>query len=97
MINEVVVQGGVWGPVQCSVSIDKIGKDALERENDQNDKQKYAFMYKITVPIPPLGMIDDLAVISKCGSASLISNAIVTSKIEMKKLEYHVQNHFVLD
>ena len=31
IIEEIVTQGGPLGPIQCSVHIDKIGKEALER------------------------------------------------------------------
>ena len=34
--------------------------------------------------------IDDLEVVSKCGTEALISNSIVTTKVEMKKLEFNV-------
>ena len=61
-VEEAVAQGGVWGPVQCAVSVDLIGKDSLQRSQDsENAKQKFAYWYKDTVPILPLGMIDDLA------------------------------------
>ena len=27
--NEIIMQGGVWGPLKCSVQIDDIGKECL--------------------------------------------------------------------
>ena len=54
-----------------------------------SDEPRYraAIAAKNTVHIPTLGMIDDLATISKCGSDSIISNAITNKFVESKRLE----------
>ena len=50
-VNEKVTQGGPLGPAICAIHIDKIGEEALKREN-----LNYKFKDKIL--IPPLSMID---------------------------------------
>ena len=47
------MQGEVFGPLECAVSVDKFGKECL-------DDKKYLYSYKGEVGIPPLAMIDDL-------------------------------------
>ena len=40
-------------------------------------------------PFHPLGMIDDLAAIAKCGPESVILNSIINAKINLKQLEFN--------
>ena len=47
------------------------------------------FQYRNAVTIPPLGMIDDLATIAYCGPQSVILNAVINAKVNMKKLEFN--------
>ena len=47
------------------------------------------FKYRNAVTVPPLGMIDDLAVTAKCGPQSVILNAVINAKINLKKLEFN--------
>ena len=44
-------------------------------------------MYKDTVGIPPLAKIDDLVAVSKCGIDSVVVNAYLKSKSNVKKLQ----------
>ena len=66
-INNIVTQGGVWGPIQCSVEIDEIGKECM-------DSGERLYKYKNCVYICPLAMIHDLAGISICGPDSIEFN-----------------------
>ena len=79
-MNEIVTQGGVWGPLECSVQIDSLGKESLNEPDE-------LYKYKGQVSIPPLAMIDDIAAISKCGIQSLIMNSKINAKIESKRLQ----------
>ena len=47
------------------------------------------FKYRNAVSIAPLGRIDDLASISYCGPQSVIMNAVINAKINMKRLEFN--------
>ena len=47
------------------------------------------YKYRNAITIPPLGMIDDLGAVAKCGPQSVIINAIINAKINMKRLEFN--------
>ena len=80
--NEIVLQGGGWGPIQCSVSIDKLGRLCTQR-------QQFRYRYKDKVSVVPLAMIDDLLAIAPCGLESLAVNTFINVHIEMKRLRFH--------
>ena len=50
-MDEIVMQGEIFGPLCCSVTIDTFGKECVQ------DK-KNLYYYKDKVEIPPLAMID---------------------------------------
>ena len=68
--------------MQCSNSIDSIGKKCISR-------QEHLFTYKNLVKITPLAMVDDLLVIAPCSIESLSANVFINTQIEMKKLKFH--------
>ena len=78
-INRIVTQGGVWGPIQCSNQVDKLGQECEKRNI-------HLYTYKGTVKIMPLAMIDDILAIAHCGFKSVATNTFVNCKLEMKKL-----------
>ena len=78
----IVMQGGTWGPLQCSNSIDKIGKDCEEN-------REHLYTYKKMVKVPVLSMVDDKLAISTCGQESVALNTHINTHIEMKRLEFH--------
>ena len=81
-IKNIVMQGGKWGPLKCSNSMDKIGKSCVEAGEN-------LYTYKGLVKIMPLAMVDDLLAMAKCGLTSKKLNLDITTKIEMKKLKFH--------
>ena len=81
-MSQIVQQGGGWGPMQCSVSIDKIGRQCIQR-------RQHLFKYKDKVEIVALAMVDDLLGIAPCGLESLALNTFINVQIEMKKLRFH--------
>ena len=46
------------------------------------------YYYKGIVPIPPLGMVDDLFTISICGYKTNLMNIYINTKTAMKKLQF---------
>ena len=48
---------------------------------------KPLMVYKDTVMIPPLGMVDDLLTMNYCGTETVVSNTINNSFVESKRLE----------
>ena len=86
MLPSVVMQGGKWGPLKCSNTMDKIGKRCIE-------KGEHLYTYKGQVKVMPLAMVDDLLGIAECGDKSLDLNTTINSRIEMKKLKFHTPDH----
>ena len=80
-IQNVVIQGDVFGPILCSKQIDTFGKECLE-------EKKYNYLYKGEVEIPPLSMVDDIICVSVCGFQSVMLNSYLTCKTNMKKLQF---------
>ena len=82
-IEKIVQQGGTWGPCLCSNSVDTLGKKI-------RDRGVPSYMYKNTVRVLPLAMVDDINAISRCGIESVSLNTFVNPQIELKKLRFHV-------
>ena len=80
-INKIVTQGGVWGPIQCSNQVDRLGKECEERNI-------HLYTYKGMVKILPLAMIDDILAIANCGIKSVGANTFINTKTELNKLEF---------
>ena len=78
-LKDVVLQGTVWGGMNCTASIDKLGQMAYKKEDP-------IYLYKGKVKIPPLSMVDDICLIQKC-KESFKGNAVVNSFVETKKLK----------
>ena len=80
--QNIVTQGGVFGPLQCSNTIDTIGKKCYE-------KGEHLYLYKGLVQIMPLSMVDDLLAVAPCNQKSLALNTFINAQIELKKLRFH--------
>ena len=76
-IQRIVTQGGTFGPLECSNSIDKIGQNCSQ-------KGKHLYTYKHLVKVMPLAMVDDLLAMSTCGQESLSLNVYMNTQIELK-------------
>ena len=59
-VKNIICQGDPWGPIECSLQVDEIGKDSL-------DEKLEPYKYKDQVEIPALGWIDDIITVSKSG------------------------------
>ena len=81
-IKNIVMQGGKWGPLQCSNSMDKVGKNCAESGGNM-------YRYKGLVKLIPLAMVDDLLAMAKCGIDSTRLNTEINTRVEMKKLYFH--------
>ena len=81
-LEKIEQQGTSLGPIKCSNQMDSISREMMRDGVDM-------FKYRNAVRIPPLGMIDDLGAIAKCGPQSVMLNAIINAKINMKRLEFN--------
>ena len=82
-MDDIEIQGFVWGPLKCSVQVDSIGKQCL-------DDGKYLFNYRGLVNIPPLSFIDDIISVNKCGVESIKANSFINTQIESMKQEFGI-------
>ena len=64
-LRNVVMQGSVPGGVICSNQISKLSQKLYKEGN--------VFMYRDTMPIPPLAMVDDIASMAVCNSVTAFS------------------------
>ena len=67
------MQGSVWGPIQCTASMDKLGELAYKTG-------KTLYTYNKEVQIPPLGMIDDILAVAECGTNYVVMNLCMLLK-----------------
>ena len=74
------MQGTVWGSLFCTATIDKLSQSAYA-------EKALLYKYKGEVSVPPLGMVDDVLTIQKCGATSRAINAEVNAFFEQKKLK----------
>ena len=76
-IEKIILQGDVFGPIECSVSVDTFGKECLEQD-------KHLYLYKDEVKIPILAMVDDTLAISECGFKPSMVNSFIKTKTHLK-------------
>ena len=78
-IQNLIMQGSVFGGLLCTTSMDKLGKLVYEEE-------KLIYKYKEAVDVPSLCMVDDVLTVQKCSTSSIQMNSVVNSFMELKKL-----------
>ena len=83
-INKIVLQGEVFGPLQCSVQVDTFGKECVQ-------ENKFLYTYKEKVKVPALSMVDDLACVAESGLDSVELNSFINTKTNLKKLQFGVE------
>ena len=81
VFSEIVMQGDILGPLISSLQVGTFGKECLEQD-------KHLYYFKNKVPIPPLGLVDDLFTISTCGVKTTMMNNYINSKTAMKRLQF---------
>ena len=65
-VQDVIMQGSVWGSLKCTNTMDKMNKIAMADES-----LHYRYKQDSNIPIGVLCMIDDTLAISECGSDSI--------------------------
>ena len=77
-INDVIMQGTVWGSLFCTSTMDMLGKEAYKQPEQ---------LYKYHgVPIPPLGMVDDIICVSSVENV-VSMNSLINTFVDHKKLK----------
>ena len=57
-VNNIVCQGDPWGSIECGVTVDGFGKDSLRPYLEP-------YHYKGKVPVPILGMVNNILAVSE--------------------------------
>ena len=78
-LDKIVMQGTIFAGLKCTTQLDKLGKKAYH-------EGKPLFVYKNTVRVPPLEMVDDIAIATTCNVDAVRANSIVNTFIENQKL-----------
>ena len=89
VVNNIICQGEPWGPIECSLEVDNIGKESL---NTQLDPYKY----KGIVEIPALGWIDDVITVSESGYKTARLNSFINAKFALKKLRLGAKKCYMM-
>ena len=79
-IKNTVLQGDVFGSILASVQVNSIGKKCEE--------SGYGYKYKNKLPIPILGLVDDVIGISEAGIRAHQLNALINVKTAEKGLRF---------
>ena len=79
-IENIIMQGTVFGSLICTTVMDKLAKIFYKDEN-------LLYKYKKEVEIPVLGMVDDVLSVTKCSEVSVMTNATIVSFMEINKLK----------
>ena len=82
IVSDCILQGETFAPLLCSSHVDSIGKECIE-------EGKYLYMFRNSVGVPPLTLIDDCISVAKCGIESIELNEYLNMKTNMKKLQYN--------
>ena len=85
-INNIIMQGTVWGSLMCTATMDKLSQ-LVYSNND------LIYKYKGVVETPTLGMVDDILCVQRCPNDAVKINAAVNAFIEGEKLTLSNKNY----
>ena len=79
-VKDIVLQGDTWGSIMASVQVDSIGKKCVA--------DGHGYLYKGKLPVPFLGLVDDIIGITKAGLDAHKMNAFINIKSAEKTLQF---------
>ena len=80
-VRNIVCQGDPWGSMECEGTVDGFGKESLNPELKP-------YHYKGKVPVPLLGMVDDILAVSESGYKTSKMNGFLNAKTAVKRLQF---------
>ena len=80
VLKNIVLQGDTWGSILASVQVDSIGKECM--------KEGLSYLYKKTLPVGFLGLVDDIIGVSEAGVKAQMLNAFINTKTAEKSLQF---------
>ena len=105
-IKDVVLQGDTWGSMLASVQVDSMAKEvekSMTKEVEKSmakevvmsmakevEKSDHGFLYKNTLPVSMLGLVDDLIGITTADHRAHQMNTILKIKTAEKRLQFGV-------
>ena len=81
-ITNKIMQGDTWASAMASTQVDSFGKEMIK------ENPSYMYKYLGQVPIPVLGMVDDLIGIAEAGHKTKLLNAFINVKTADKDLQF---------
>jgi hypothetical protein len=79
-IHDIVLQGDTFGSILASVQVDTICKDCM--------KEDFNYLYKDSLPIGFLGLVDDIIGVTEVGFKAQMMNAFMNVKTAEKTLQF---------
>ena len=80
VLHDNVLQGDTWGSILASVQVETIGKECM--------KEDFNYLFKDSLPVGFLSMVDDIIGISEAGIKSRMMNAFINLKTAEKGLRF---------
>ena len=81
-VFKTVQQGDVNSTTKCTVTVNDVS------EKHEENLENSIYKYKTSVPVPPLGMVDDIANIARCGLDSALASAHLNAQTNHKNLQF---------
>ena len=88
-VENIICQGEPWGPIECSVQIDGLGKESIHADLEP-------YKYKYEIKIPALGRIDDLITVTESGYKTARMNSFINAKLAIKNLRLGSKKCFMM-
>ena len=79
-VRDIVLQGDTWGSIMASVQVDSIGKECIA--------EGHGYLYKGKLPVPFLGLVDDIIGITNAGLDAQKMNTFINVKSAEKTLQF---------
>ena len=80
VLKNIVLQGDTFGSILASVQVDSIGKECV--------KEGYGYLYKKTLPVGFLGLVDDIIGVTEAGVQAQMMNSFINIKTAEKYLQF---------
>jgi hypothetical protein len=77
IIKNCVLQGETWGSILASVQVDTIGKEC--------EASGYGYLYKDSLPVSMLGLVDDIIGVTEAGYKAHQMNALINVQFGVDK------------
>ena len=82
LIQDVILQGDTFGSILAAVQVDSMAREV--------EKSGHGFMYKNTLPVNMLGLVDDLIGITAADHRAHQMNTVLKIKTAEKRLQFGV-------